>query len=159
MVAFTAFNVFLLGYSIIQLMQHLETWSTIMALDPNAQFIPANVDNRYLQMSVVCVLGLCSLAFVALTWELYREFGWTVFKKLGANMVVRRMYKNHLTLLTLLKLDGFFFISYSAQMSTLAIWKQSASYYISSTWLHVALGIPLSLVTLLIGLFAACLYC
>jgi len=149
-VAFTFINYFLLAYSSLQLSQHVSTWSSAIIDQPALASIPPYLDVLYLKIMVVVVVAFSSLAFTALTWELYREFGWTVFNKLGANLAVRRMFKAHLLLLTLLKLDVFFFVVNTAQMATLGIFASGNA----ETWIQVAIGVPLSVVTLAVAFYS-----
>jgi Ca2+/Na+ antiporter len=61
------------------------------------------------------------LILTSIIIKLVRDLGWQVYKRLGANIQHRRMYVVHQILLTLLKLNVFFFIALAAQLLTLVI--------------------------------------
>ncbi|KAJ1927883.1 hypothetical protein FBU59_007178, partial [Linderina macrospora] len=106
-------------------------------------------DMRILQITIMVVYSLCSLTFAMLNWELYQLFGWKTYKKLGANLQLRRAYKWHQILLTLLKLDIFFFISYSVQLATLVLNIRDPE-----TWVQIGLVIPGSVLFLVLSFWA-----
>lgn len=88
---FTGFNFFLLSYALVQLLQHQNFWGALEKTHNWLSGVPQNLDNRFLLISVLIILSLFSVLFTLLARELYYEFGWTVFKKLGANLVVKRI--------------------------------------------------------------------
>ncbi|KAI9474523.1 hypothetical protein LPJ78_001164 [Coemansia sp. RSA 989] len=142
-IAATLFNIMCLVYSLIQY--------TTFYIHPSASagIFQKDNDMRILQATTMAVYSLCSVAFAVLTWELYQMFGWKTFKKLGANLALRRAYKWHQILLTLLKLDIFFFISYSVQLATLVLRVSDPE-----TWVQIGVVIPGSVVFLVMAFWA-----
>ncbi|KAI7824911.1 hypothetical protein BX661DRAFT_172113 [Kickxella alabastrina] len=142
-IAATLFNVMCLIYSFIQY--------TTFYIHPSssAGIFQKDNDMRVLQITTMVVYSLCSVAFAMLTWELYQLFGWKTYKKLGANLALRRAYKWHQILLTLLKLDIFFFISYSVQLATLVLRVSDPE-----TWIQIGVVIPGSIVFLVLSFWA-----
>ncbi|KAJ1648495.1 hypothetical protein J3B02_000160 [Coemansia erecta] len=142
-IAATLFNVMCLIYSLIQY--------TTFYIRPSssAGIFQKDNDMRVLQITTMVVYSLCSVAFAMLTWELYQLFGWKTYKKLGANLALRRAYKWHQILLTLLKLDIFFFISYSVQLATLVLRVSDPE-----TWVQIGVVIPGSVVFLVLSFWA-----
>lgn len=142
-IAATLFNMMCLIYSLIQY--------TTFYIRPSssAGIFQNDNDMRILQITTMVVYALCSIAFALLTWELYQMFGWQTYKKLGANLSLRRAYKWHQILLTLLKLDIFFFISYSVQLATLVLRVSDPE-----TWVQIGVVIPGSVVFLVLSFWA-----
>ncbi|KAJ2003286.1 hypothetical protein GGI06_005647, partial [Coemansia sp. S85] len=142
-IAATLFNVMCLVYSLIQY--------TTFYIHPSqsAGIFQNDYDMRILQITTMAVYSLCSIAFAMLTWELYQLFGWKTYKKLGANLALRRAYKWHQILLTLLKLDIFFFISYSVQLATLVLRVSDPE-----TWVQIGVVIPGSVLFLVLSFWA-----
>ncbi|KAJ2062279.1 hypothetical protein GGI17_002517 [Coemansia sp. S146] len=142
-IAATLFNVMCLVYSLIQY--------TTFYIHPSqsAGIFQNDNDMRILQITTMAVYSLCSIAFAMLTWELYQLFGWKTYKKLGANLALRRAYKWHQILLTLLKLDIFFFISYSVQLATLVLRVSDPE-----TWVQIGVVIPGSVLFLVLSFWA-----
>ncbi|KAJ2724287.1 hypothetical protein GGI07_002060 [Coemansia sp. Benny D115] len=139
----TLFNVMCLVYSLIQYTTFYIRPST------SAGIFQKDNDMRVLQITTMVVYSLCSVAFGMLTWELYQLFGWKTYKKLGANLALRRAYKWHQILQTLLKLDIFFFISYSVQLATLVLRVSDPE-----TWVQIGVVIPGSVVFLVLSFWA-----
>ncbi|ORX74816.1 hypothetical protein DL89DRAFT_264607 [Linderina pennispora] len=142
-IAATIFNLMCLIYSLIQY--------TTFYIRPSvtARIFKNDNDMRILQITIMVVYSLCSLTFAMLNWELYQLFGWKTYKKLGANLRLRRAYKWHQILLTLLKLDIFFFISYSVQLATLVLNIRDPE-----TWVQIGLVIPGSVLFLVMSFWA-----
>ncbi|KAJ2402829.1 hypothetical protein GGI23_000423 [Coemansia sp. RSA 2559] len=142
-IAATLFNIMCLIYSLIQY--------TTFYIHPSlsAGIFQKDNDMRILQITTMVVYALGSIAFSTLTWELYQLFGWQTYKKLGANLALRRAYKWHQILLTLLKLDIFFFISYSVQLATLVLRVSDPE-----TWVQIGVVIPGSIVFLVLSFWA-----
>lgn len=84
---------------------------------------------------IVAVVALASVCMSAMLWPLsvnthpwkaagqsinvtvsrYREMGWSVFRKIGADLVLRRMYTRYQIFVCLLKFDAFFLVGFSIQ--------------------------------------------
>lgn len=41
---------------------------------------------------VPCVIGVCEVPFLYLAWKMSRDFGWDIFKNLGADRRIKRMF-------------------------------------------------------------------
>ncbi|RSH79858.1 uncharacterized protein EHS24_009521 [Apiotrichum porosum] len=54
------------------------------------------------------VIGLSTIIYIILAVRLYREYGWVVFKLVGASPNLKRMHRHYQTLVSLLKLVTFF---------------------------------------------------
>ncbi|KAJ1928251.1 hypothetical protein IWQ60_002231 [Tieghemiomyces parasiticus] len=119
--ALLIFNLFLLAYSIVQ---YYEV--------PTLSYDEVNIIlDRYPQVTIrntltyefvlVGILSLWTLLMLALGFPLYREFSWSFYKKLGADVDIKRMNLHHLVLTTLLKMDSFFLLAFVIQLLAPAI--------------------------------------
>jgi hypothetical protein len=103
-----------------------------------------------LTISIPIVIAVAELAFVALGWQIYQEFGWKVYKFIGANRLMKKMYANYQVYQCLIKFDFFFFLAFSAQFIGLVLYKiKDWEYYVSCA------ALPLSVVLLVEGYLAA----
>ncbi|KAG0266946.1 hypothetical protein DFQ27_009304 [Actinomortierella ambigua] len=96
-------------------------------------------------MAVFITVGVGSLALTGLAWQLAKSFGWQLYRTLGADIRVRRMRKFYEVLITLLKLDIFFFLAFAVQMFFLVDTTDK------TVWLTIG-GTPLARSQVLIGL-------
>ncbi|KAJ1973526.1 hypothetical protein H4R35_004075 [Dimargaris xerosporica] len=138
-IAATIFNYCLLVYSLIQYFQN----------ESSSRVVTNNNSLQVLRVAIIAIITVCSLSFTALLWEIFLDFGWMIYKKLGADLSLRQMYKRHQILLTLLKLDIFFFVGYSVQLATLVLKVTDAE-----TWIQIAVVIPGSVLVLFMSFFA-----
>ncbi|KAJ9049452.1 hypothetical protein DSO57_1024257 [Entomophthora muscae] len=135
-ISFVVFTFFCLFYAVLQL-KSKETYGATASITP--LFIPA----------IIVVEACCTISYIVLTWEIYREYGWKIFKKLGANETIHRMYLHHQVLIVLLQLELFFSISVAVQLATLLSTQTP-----TEKGLQIGLGIPLSVLVLTLGFYA-----
>ncbi|GAA5978884.1 hypothetical protein JCM11641_003601 [Rhodosporidiobolus odoratus] len=64
-------------------------------------------------------VGACTIAMSGMLWPLYHEFGWDVFKRIGADIQIRRYFMRYQVFVCLLKFDAFFFIGFAVQFLVL----------------------------------------
>ena len=64
-------------------------------------------------IAVPCVIALAMVFLVGLTIKLFGEFGWTVYKHIGASVQMRRRYLIYQIFVALLKFDFFFCVTLS----------------------------------------------
>ncbi|KAH8929491.1 hypothetical protein BT69DRAFT_1307032 [Atractiella rhizophila] len=122
-----AFNAAFLAYSVIQ----------VCAL-------PSLYDVTGLVTVIPVMIAVAEVAFLALTWFIFREFGWQIYKKIGADRTLKKMYMWYQVFICLLKFDYFFFISFSLQLVLLVENLKDFERYLTIA------AIPI----ILIGLFA-----
>lgn len=44
-------------------------------------------------ITVIVITGLCTVIFAFLAYKLYQEFGWKIYKKIGADPKMRSTFK------------------------------------------------------------------
>jgi len=69
----------------------------------------------------IAVLGALCFIYAILAFNLYLEFGWKIYKKIGAAPEMRAMYRGFHLFLMLLKLDVFFFTAFAIQFLYLVL--------------------------------------
>ncbi|BGP22863.1 hypothetical protein JCM10295v2_001754 [Rhodotorula toruloides] len=64
---------------------------------------------------IPAVVGACTVAMTSMLWPLYAEFGWDTFKRIGADLAIRRAYLRYQVFVCLLKFTAFFVIGFELQ--------------------------------------------
>ncbi|CAG8673716.1 12786_t:CDS:2, partial [Funneliformis caledonium] len=80
-------------------------------LDGDKHSIEVNVETY--EVPLIIILLICATLQVFFTWQLYRQFGWNIYKKIGADLRMQRLYRTMLIFVMFLKID-LFFMSYLA---------------------------------------------
>ncbi|KAJ3123449.1 hypothetical protein HK098_001889 [Nowakowskiella sp. JEL0407] len=146
----TLFNIALFGYSIISWFQAdalaASVKNTVKA-DPT--FVPHRT-NIY-EIVVIALMGLYSALWILSSIRLYKVFGWSIFKELGADIAVRRQLTLYYVYMMLLKLDVFFFIGFIGQYLLLVL---LAGGYDNLAWINGGVALPLAVVLLVIAYYA-----
>ena len=95
---------------------------------------------------VICV---AELAYIALAWTIYNEFGWKVYKFLGADRQIKKMFAVYQIYLCIVKFDLFFCVGFFVQFTLLVLDHNSFEFYMTCA------AVPLSIVLLVEGHLAA----
>ena len=142
--AFRAFNLSFMIYSIIQIGEIREIGGSL-SQQTGISDIPINV----LTTIIPCVIAAAELAYIGLGWKIYTEFGWQVYKFLGADRQIKKMYAQFQVFECLVKFDVFFWVTFCVQLIWLVLQKQDWEYYVTVA------ALPLSIIVLVEGNLAA----
>lgn len=143
-VCLTIFNAVFLMYSIIQT-RDVKNSLDELASTPGVPDIPINV----LTIVLPLVISVAEVGYIGLGWKIYHEFGWSVYKSLGADRRIKKMYANYQIYECLVKFDVFFWAAFSVQFIWLVLQSGDWEYYVTCA------ALPLSLVLLVEGHLAA----
>ncbi|KAI9502278.1 hypothetical protein BX070DRAFT_193521 [Coemansia spiralis] len=106
--------------------------------------------NMYLaQITVVASYAIAIVSLVFLSYKLKKDAGWSVFKRLGADITLHRAYKWHQCLVIFLKMDIYFIGSYLVQMTALVLKSDHIE-----TWLQITVYIPFSIMVIFGAFYA-----
>lgn len=136
------FNALFLLYAIIQI-----TEIKSVTLEPSGGI--SNISINTLALIIPIVISVAEIAYIALGWRIYTEFGWKTYKFLGADRRIKTMFTHHQIFLCLVKFDLFFWVGFSVQFIWLVLNKDNIEYYLTCA------ALPLSLVVLVEGHLAA----
>jgi hypothetical protein len=95
------------------------------------------------------VVGLAEVAFIGLGWKISREFGWKVYKFIGADRRMKKLYANYQVFQCLVKFDLFFFAAFCVQFIGIVLIPRDWEFYVTCA------ALPLSVVLLVEGHLAA----
>lgn len=139
------FNALFLLYSIVQIFEVRESLLPSNDQAGGVTDVPVHV----LTTIIPIVVSVAEIAYIALGWQIWREFGWKVYKQLGADRQIKRMYARYQIFVGIMKFDVFFFIAFSVQILGLILQSKDWEFYITCA------ALPLSFLLLLDGMVAA----
>jgi hypothetical protein len=139
----TVFNALFLLYAIIQIKEIRD--ATMNTSVGGTSGIPINV----LTTVIPIVISVAEIAYIGLGWQIYNEFGWKVYKFLGADRQIKKMYAHYQIYECLVKFDVFFWVGFSVQFIWLVLQDTDWEYYVTYA------ALPLSVVLLVEGHLAA----
>jgi len=143
---YSLFNFILLIYSIIESVEINQFRQALESENLNGL---SSIPIMVLLYTSHAVLAISEVFYIALAWQVWREFGWKVYKFLGADIAVKRMFAHYQIFLCLVKFDLFFWVGFSAQLIYLVLSDNDMEYYLT------ILALPLSLLLLIEGHLAA----
>jgi len=107
------FNGALLIYAVIQIFQIRTAIRILGARIGTATGLFEDV-HPFL-IAIPCVIALGTVLLAVITGALYREFGWSVYKHIGADVRMKRRYLLFQIFVALLKFDFVFFVAFTIQ--------------------------------------------
>ncbi|KAJ2786299.1 hypothetical protein GGI15_001636 [Coemansia interrupta] len=99
-------------------------------------------------IATICILGGVTVVMGIMTYFLYNNFGWEIYKRVGADMKIRRMYINYRALVLLLKMDFFVFVGFAVTYIILILKTTDPEFGITVAF------VPLTLLVLLLAFWA-----
>ncbi|GBC01921.1 hypothetical protein RclHR1_04390006 [Rhizophagus clarus] len=102
-----------LAFIFIGIMQLFEVGNTRNDLQnhcPNLGFYPQSDKG---EVFFILVLAILAIFMGYLSHKLYRQFGWDVYKDIGGDVKIQKLYKTRLIFIMLLKLDALMIILFS----------------------------------------------
>ncbi|KAI0321674.1 hypothetical protein OF83DRAFT_1236941 [Amylostereum chailletii] len=137
-------NGLFLVYAIVQSSEVRGSFAEI-GHDDGVSGIPVNV----LLTVLPIVIAVAELAYIGLGYKIYTEFGWKVYKFLGADRQIKKMFAHYQIFQCLVKFDLFFWVGFSIQLIWLVLQKNGWEYYVT------IIALPLSILLLIEGHLAA----
>lgn len=125
-VGLVLYNLAMLIYSAIQIDQIREALDTMMQEGQAKQPIFPAIEPFLITIPCVITLAMVSMIFVA--FRLYPEFGWTIYKYIGADLKMKRRYMTFQIFITLLKFDFLFFLGFTIQFIVIILNKQDVEF-------------------------------
>ncbi|KAM0719965.1 hypothetical protein Q7P37_004100 [Cladosporium fusiforme] len=112
------YNAGMLVYSGVQLAQVKEAIDALIVPEGGG---PPQIDVDiwdkiyYFLLACPCVIALGTILLSGVAWKLYREFAWTIYKNISADLRLKRRYLTFQIYIALLKFDFFFFLAFTVQ--------------------------------------------
>ncbi|KIX07302.1 uncharacterized protein Z518_01955 [Rhinocladiella mackenziei CBS 650.93] len=137
------YNIGLLIYGSVQMEQIRDAVFQLAEDD----FIHREVwgDTKPFLIAIPCILAFGTVLMAGCAWKLYDEFAWTIYKRISADLRMKRRYLQYQVYIALLKFDFFFFLGFTVQFVVIVTQRQ----------VEFALTIAAIPVTILILLAAA----
>ncbi|KAI9591151.1 hypothetical protein BDF19DRAFT_417421 [Syncephalis fuscata] len=146
------FNFLSLCYSVVQLWQ-----TSNMIVEKDIQTLRTNVNSYVhhasmgLEIAIIVVMAVLAITFAFQAWHLFQEFGWRIYKKIGADLNIRRMYRLYQIFVTILKFGIFVFLAFAGQLWYLFYYNDDHNNMI----LHTVISISGSILIFVVGFWAA----
>jgi hypothetical protein len=94
---------------------------------------------EHLLIAVPCIIAAAWFIIIFFVRALYFEFGWAIFRVVGANPIMKTMYQFYQVLICLLKFDFFAFTGVTIQLLILVLSKNSTEFGLTITAIPVVL--------------------
>ncbi|KIW88195.1 uncharacterized protein Z519_11306 [Cladophialophora bantiana CBS 173.52] len=116
------YNVGLLIYGSVQMDQIREAILQLAEDD----YIRKNIwsDTEPFLIAIPCILAVGTVLMAGCAWKLYDEFAWTIYKRISADLRMKRRYLQYQVYIALLKFDFFFFLGFTVQFVVIVTQRQ-----------------------------------
>ncbi|KAJ2852636.1 hypothetical protein J3B02_003452 [Coemansia erecta] len=115
----------------------------------SARIFTRDSNMQTMQIGVMAMYAIALVSLIVLSYKLKKDVGWSVFKRLGADISLHRAYMWRQCLVILLKADIYFVGSYLVQITALILKDDDIE-----TWLQITVFIPFCIVVI-VGAFYA----
>ncbi|KAJ3020971.1 hypothetical protein HKX48_009444 [Thoreauomyces humboldtii] len=147
MISAVLFNACVCFYSIFQYKQMIGLVTQSVIQDGIVMTAADENTLKATLLAIPIVLGVFSLLFAFCAYKMYLEFGWKMYKKIGADPKMRDMYRTYQIFLTFLKLDIFFVLGFGIQFLVLVIQPSDPEFAITIA------AIPIMLVVFVVAAY------
>lgn len=140
------FNFSLLLYGSLQIVEVKSNINLMIEQGATAASVPVNV----MLVVVPIVIAIAEVFYIGLGYQIWREFGWKIYKFLGADRTIKKIYAHYQVFQCLLKFDIFFWVGFSIQwISLVLVDKTDFEFYAT------IIALPFSILLLIEGWLAA----
>lgn len=116
------YNVGLLIYGAVQMEQIKEAIFDLAEADFLHQDIWS--DTKPFLIAIPAIIAVGTIALGVCAWKLYDEFAWTIYKRISADLRMKRRYLQYQIYIALLKFDFFFFLGFTVQFVVIVTQRQ-----------------------------------
>ncbi|ORY76990.1 hypothetical protein BCR37DRAFT_389256 [Protomyces lactucae-debilis] len=124
------YHLALATYSIIQIAQ-IRDALVAANLTPIWNGTESRLPIRPFLFAIPPVIIVFNGALVYLAYRLYNEFGWTIYKHIGADLQMRRRYMAYQIFVALLKFDFVVFVGFSVQFAVIQLDRSDPEFYMT----------------------------
>jgi len=142
------FNACFLAYSGVQITEIPKSVNMIDYKDVKTTADDLNRQMRPFLIVIPVITGIAQIAYTYLAYRIYQDFGWLVFKRLGADRKIHRYYFYYEIFACLLKFDFFFFVGFTIQLLIINIQFSDVE-----AWLTLA-AIPVAIVFIILAVWS-----
>lgn len=121
------FNLAFLIYALIQITEIRDVLGDGV-IAGTSQTVPVQV----LTGAIPVIIGLSSLIFASLAYFLWKEFGWQIYKTIGADRRLKRAHMHFQIFVCLLKFDFFTFIAFCVQLVLVVLNRETAEFWVTA---------------------------
>lgn len=115
------YHIALMVYAIIQIDQIKEALGPVLLVDSNVWGTGSPLSIEPWLILVPAIIGSSCLLMSYFAYRLYEEFGWTIYKHIGADLAMRRHYMAFQIFIALLKFDFIFFVGFTIQFAVIIL--------------------------------------
>lgn len=137
------FSAAMLVYAGIQYDQILDSTKLDQFKDLN--FISGSIVEKLL-LAVLCIIAGQCIFQGFLTYKLYREFNWDIFKSLGADLRLKVALRDYLLFESVIIFDVFFFVGFTLQFVLVVLQTKDIEFALTVAVL------PITIVTLILAI-------